>query len=126
MQPTPLQLQRIDHRQEVLHRNLHAASGLATEGRRAMSDRNGASESLRAFLGCCLHRSKDLLVDAVYDEEELQTFITPPTLSYELDVLVLTLGQEGKFPLHRVDAALHTAPDPSVHRTEYRVSNALN
>lgn len=91
-----------------------------------MSDRNSAAESLRALLSCRLDRSKDLLVNAVQDEEDLQTFVTPATSSYEIDVVVLALRQEGKFPLHCVDAAQHTAPDPCVQGTEYRVRNAVD
>lgn len=70
-----------------------------------MSDRNGAAESLWALLCCCLDWSKDLLVYAVQDEEDLQTFVTPATSSNEIDVIVFALRQEGKFPLHCVDAA---------------------
>lgn len=70
-----------------------------------MSDRNGAAESLGAFLCCRLDRSKDLLVNAVQDKENLQAFVTPATSSYEIDVVVLALRQKGKFALHCVGAA---------------------
>ena len=77
-----------------------------------MPDRNGAAEPLWALLCCRLERPKNLLVNTVEDEEDLQMFVTPATSSYEIDVVVLTLCQKGKFPLHCVDAARHTAPDP--------------
>ena len=79
-----------------------------------MPDRNRAAKSLRALLCCRLDRSKNLLVNTVEDEEDLQTFLTPATTSNEFDVVVLALRQEGKFPLHCVDAAQHTASDPWV------------
>lgn len=91
-----------------------------------MSYRNGAAEPLGTLLCCRLDRSKNLLVNTVEDEEDLQTFVTPATLSYEIDVVVLALCQEGKFPLHCVDAAQHTAPDPWVKGAEYWVSNEVN
>ena len=91
-----------------------------------MSYRNGAAEPLGSFLCCRLDRSKNLLVNAVEDEDDLKTFVTPATLSYEIDVAVLALCQEGKFPLHCVDAAQHTAPDPWVQGAEYRVSNEVS
>ena len=91
-----------------------------------MPDRNGAAEPLGALLCCRLDRSKNLLVNTVEDEEDLQTFVTPATSSYEIDVVVLALRQEGKFSLHCGDAAQHTAPDTWVQGTEYRVSNAMN
>ena len=79
-----------------------------------MPDRNRATKPLGALLCCCLDRSKNLLVNTVEDEKDLQTFVTPATTSYEFDVVVIALRQKGKFPLHCVDAARHTAPDPWV------------
>ena len=79
-----------------------------------MPDRNGTAESLGALFCCRLKRSKNLLVNTVEDEEDLHTFVTPATSSYEIDVVVLALRQKGKFSLHCVDAAQHTTSDPWV------------
>ena len=91
-----------------------------------MPDRNGAAEPLGAPFCCCLDRSKNLLVNTVEDEDYLQTFVTPATLSNEIDVVVVARCKEGKFPLHCVDAAQHTAPDSWVQGMEYRINNAAN
>jgi len=91
-----------------------------------MSYRNGAAEPLGTLLCCRLDWSKNLLVNAVEDEKDMQTFVTPATLSYEIDVVVLALCQENKFSLHCIDAAQHTAPDLWVQGAEYRVSNEVS